>query len=105
MATAEAPNAIKCDVFDPEDVGLRDSPPPSIHWPKLEPTPSPPLEGVASEVSTPPGSPRAQKSKRKLLRPVANPGDAVLIDSLGGGRAREAAETAGHELKIGRANV
>ncbi|OBT62383.1 hypothetical protein VE03_08423 [Pseudogymnoascus sp. 23342-1-I1] len=98
MATAEAPNAIKSDHFDPDDVGPRDSPPPSIQRPKLEPTPSPPLDGLASEQSTPPGSPRAQKARRKLLRPVANPGDALLIGYMAGGRAREIADAAGQEL-------
>ncbi|KFY51713.1 hypothetical protein V497_08924 [Pseudogymnoascus sp. VKM F-4516 (FW-969)] len=102
MATAEAPNAhIKSDVYDPADVGLRDSPPPAIQRPKLEPTPSPPLDGVASEVSSPPGSPGGalhKQRKKKVLKPVANPGDKVLIDSLGGGRAREIAEAAGQEL-------
>ncbi|KFZ15312.1 hypothetical protein V502_05681 [Pseudogymnoascus sp. VKM F-4520 (FW-2644)] len=100
MATAEAPNAIKSDVFDPEDVGLRDSPAPTIQRPKLEPTPSPPFEGSASEVSTPPGSPGAQKPKKKHLKAVANPGDVVLLGSLGNGSgsAMEIAEIAGHEL-------
>lgn len=97
MATAEAPNATKSEIYDPEDVGLRDSPPPTIHRPKLEPTPSPTLEDVPSEVSTPPGSPRGEKPK-KLWTPVANPGDKVLLYQLGGGRAREVAETAGYEL-------
>ncbi|OBT88334.1 hypothetical protein VE02_03387 [Pseudogymnoascus sp. 03VT05] len=111
MATASAPNAhpIKSDdndddaIYDPNDVGLRDSPAPFIQRPKLEPTPSPPQEGVSSEVSTPPGSPRAHahthiKPGRKLLRPVPNPGDAALINEMAGGRAREIAETAGREL-------
>ncbi|OBU01021.2 hypothetical protein VE01_00933 [Pseudogymnoascus verrucosus] len=104
MATASAPNASThphassaADNYDPTDVGPRDSPPPPIHHPKLEPTPSPP--GIASEVSTPPGSPGApHKPGRKVLRPVPNPGDVALLDSMAGGRAREIAETAGREL-------
>ncbi|OBT78320.1 hypothetical protein VF21_02228 [Pseudogymnoascus sp. 05NY08] len=112
MATASAPNAhpLKSDndkddsIYDPNDVGLRDSPAPFIQRPKLEPTPSPPQEGVSSEVSTPPGSPRAHahththKLGRKPLRPVPNPADAALINEMAGGRAREIAEMAGREL-------
>jgi hypothetical protein len=99
MATAEAPNAIKSDHFDPDnDVVLRDSPPPTIRKPKLQPTPSPPIEGVASEISTPPGSPGSPKTQKRQPKPVPNPGDALLIHFLGGGKAPQEAERAGHEL-------
>jgi hypothetical protein len=106
MATASAPNAppinSDVDIYDPADVGLRDSPPPTIQHPKLDPTPSPTLEGVASEVSTPPGSPRAHahadKPPRRPLKPVPNPGDAALVGEMGGWRGREIAEMAGQEL-------
>ncbi|ELR06382.1 hypothetical protein GMDG_02099 [Pseudogymnoascus destructans 20631-21] len=71
-------------------------PPPGIQRPKLEPSPSPP--GAASEVSTPLGSPGAHNLRRKLLRPVLNPADVALLDSMAGGTAREIAEIAGREL-------
>lgn len=96
MTTAEALNDPKNDVYDPDDVGLRDSPPPKIIRPKLEPTPSPPPEGLESESedSNPPGSPKSRKPQKK---PDATPGDAALINVLANGKAPEVARKAGEE--------
>lgn len=100
MTTAEAPNAPKNDVYDPEDVGLRDSPPLRIIRPKLAPTPSPPPEGLESESedSTTPGCHKSRKLQKRRSKTDATPGDAVLINALAGGKAPEVARQAGQEL-------
>ena len=82
MTTVEVSHAVQNDVYDPDDVGLQDSPPLQALKPKLQPTPSPPPDGSESEDA----------------KPVASQGDAVLIGLLGGGKALEVARTAATQL-------
>jgi hypothetical protein len=103
MITAEAPNAADTDVYDPEDVGPRDSPPLRALKPKLAPTPSPSLEGGPqsdSEESTPPGTPGKSRKYQKRLskKSVATRGDALLINTLANGKAPEVGHIAGQQI-------
>jgi hypothetical protein len=82
MTTVEVSPAVQHDVYDPDDVGLRDSPMLKALKPKLQPTPSP--------------SPEASESED--TKPVPSQGDAVLIQLLGGGKALEVARTAATQL-------
>lgn len=82
MTTVEAPHASQNDVYDPDDVGLQDSPLLEPQHPKLEPTPSPSPDGSESDDA----------------KPVPSQGDAVLINLLGGGNALEVSRTAAKEL-------
>ena len=81
MPTLELSHDVQIGVYDPDDVGLRDSPLLKPLRPRLQPTPSPPPEDLDSEDS----------------KPVPSQGDAVLIGLLGGGKALEVARTAGTE--------
>jgi hypothetical protein len=81
MTTLELSHDVQNGIYDPDDVGLRDSPLLKPHNPKLQPTPSPPPEDLESEYA----------------RPVPSQGDAVLIGLLGGGKALEVARRAGTE--------
>jgi hypothetical protein len=84
MTTVEVPHVVQNDVYDPDDVGLRDSPLLKPYNPKLQPTPSPP--------------PDESESEAEDAKPVPSQGDAVLIGLLGGGKALEVARTAATEL-------
>jgi hypothetical protein len=70
------------DVYDPDEVGLHDSPRLKALKPKLQPTPSPPPD-ICED-----GDGKA----------VPSQGDAVLISLLGNGKASEIARTAATEL-------
>jgi hypothetical protein len=70
------------DVYDPDDVALRDSPPLKPLQPILQPTPSPSLDESGSEDA----------------QPVPAQGDAVLISLLGNGKALEVARVAATQL-------
>jgi hypothetical protein len=97
MTTVEASHVSENDVYDPDDVGLQDSPLLKPLKPKLQPTPSPPPELPETEESPPPGSPKSRKQTRRL-KSVASQGDAVLINLLGGGKALEVARIAATQL-------
>jgi hypothetical protein len=86
MTTVEVSHAVENDVYDPDDVGLRDSPLLKPLNPKLQPTPSPPPDDSESDVDA---------------KPVPSQGDAVLIGLLGGGKALEVARTAATQLLAG----
>jgi hypothetical protein len=95
MTTAEVSHALQSDVYDPDDVGLRDSPLLKPLRPKLDPTPSPPPEEFEYEDSPP----RVKGSKPwKKTSKLPSQGDAVLINLLGGGQALEVSRTAATEL-------
>jgi hypothetical protein len=85
--------------FDPDndDVVLRDIPPPIIRKPKHLPTLSPPSD--SSEVSTPPVSPSSPKAQKRQPKVMPTPGDWVLMQALGGGKApQEIVETASQQI-------
>lgn len=83
------------DFYDPDDVGLRDSPPPKPMKYNLSPSPSPPPDVPLPPVSpgSTPGPPDRKPSARSKTRP--SEADGVLIAHMGGGNnhdvAREAA--------------
>jgi hypothetical protein len=80
--TVEVAHAVQNDVYDPDDVGLRDSPPLRPLQLKLQPTRSPsPDESEFEDVQT-----------------VPSQGDAVLIGLLGNGKALEVARNAATNL-------
>ena len=82
VAGVEAPYAFQTDVYDPNDVGPPDSPLLKLLKPKLQHTPSPPLDGPESDDA----------------KPVPSQGDAVLISF--GGKVLEVAHTAAAELLV-----
>lgn len=81
MTTLEPPHDDQNGIYDPDDVGLQDSPLLKPLRPRLQPTPSPSPEELESED----------------VRPLPSQGDAVLISLLGGGKALEVARRAGTE--------
>ncbi|KAH8743651.1 hypothetical protein BGZ57DRAFT_980008 [Hyaloscypha finlandica] len=87
MASAENPPAPAStaldDVYDPDDVGLRDSPLLKPMRPSLQPSPSPP-----PTVPLPQGGPNSGQ----------NQGDAVLVSFMDGGKHPDIARQAGNEL-------
>jgi hypothetical protein len=97
MTTVEAPHVSENDVYDPDDVGLQDSPLLKPLKPRLQPTPSPPPELPEAEESPPAGSSKTRKQTRRF-KSIASQGDAVLINLLGGGKALEVARTAATQL-------
>jgi hypothetical protein len=85
------------DVYDPDEVSLRDSPLLKPRKPILQPTPSPPPELPESEDSPPPRSPKSRKASRRL-KSVPSQGDTILLNLLSEGRALDIARTAATEL-------
>jgi hypothetical protein len=84
------------DFYDPDDVGLRDSPPLKPIKPKLQPSQSPPPAVPLPQVSPEPSPGRGRKgSNRGKNRP--SQGDAVLVSFMDGGKRPEIARTAGNE--------
>jgi hypothetical protein len=81
MATLVLSHNVQNGIYDPDDVGLQDSPLLKPLNPRLQPTPSPSPEDLESEYA----------------KPVPSQGDAVLIGLLGGGKALEVARRAGTE--------
>jgi hypothetical protein len=69
------------EYLDPDDVGLRDSPPPKPMKVNLEPSPSPPPAVPAPKEQTP-DPPDGKASKRRKYRP--SQGDAVLVSFMSG---------------------
>jgi hypothetical protein len=82
-------------VYDPDDVGSRDSPPLKALKVNLTPSPSPPLAAPLPQVSpdSRPGSPGCKGSNRQKNRP--SQGDAVLVSFMDGGKRPEIARLAG----------
>lgn len=93
----EVSQASTNDIYDPDDVGLRDSPPLRALKPKLDPTPSPPPEAYESD-NSPARSDGTISPKGRRVKSVPSQGDAVLLGLLGGGEAPEVAHTASQEL-------
>ena len=89
------PAALSEDVFDPDDVGSRGSPPLRAMTFKLTPSPSPqpvaPLAQVSPDSS--PGPPGRKGSHRQKIGP--SQGDAVLVHFMDGGKRPEIARQAG----------
>ncbi|KAF4963421.1 hypothetical protein FSARC_8570 [Fusarium sarcochroum] len=84
------------DTYDPDDVVPRGSPLMTPLRPKLEPSPSPPPDIPAAQVSLSPSSIDGRdKSNRHKVRPTS--GDAVLVAYLDNGRDPEIARAAGRE--------
>ena len=84
------------DIYDPDDVGLRNSPLKEMHI-KLQPSPSPPpLIGPnrLSPISTPSSVTRRKGPKQKS-KPCL--GDASIINSMDGGKHPDLARKAGNE--------
>lgn len=88
------PPALSQDVFDPDDVGPRDTPPLRAMKVNLTPSPSPPpvapLPQDSSDSSS--GSPGRKGSNRHKIRP--SHGDAVLVSFMGDGKRSEIARQA-----------
>lgn len=89
------PAALSEDVYDPDDVGLRDSPPLRAMKVNLTPSPSPPPAAPLPQVSpdSSPASPGRKGSNRQKNRP--SQGDAVLVSFMDGGKRPEIARQAG----------
>ena len=87
--------ALSQDVYDPDDVGLRDSPPLRAMKVNLTPSPSPPPVAPLPQVSpdSSPDSPGRKGSNRQKNRP--SHGDAVLVSFMDGGKRPEIARQAG----------
>lgn len=89
------PQPALADVYDPDDVGLHDSPPLRAMQVNLTPSPSPPpaapLPPVSPDSSA--GSPGRKGSHRPKNR--ASQGDAVLVSFMDGGRQPDIARMAG----------
>ncbi|KAM0501517.1 hypothetical protein ACHAP8_004505 [Fusarium lateritium] len=84
------------DTYDPDDVVPRGSPLMTPLRPRLEPSPSPPPEIPATQVSLSASCIGGRgKSNRHKVRP--NSGDAVLVAYLDNGRDPEIARAAGRE--------
>jgi hypothetical protein len=90
-------SAALAEVYDPDDVGLRDSPPLRAMKVNLTPSPSPPPAAPLPQVSpdSSPGSPGRKGSNRQKNRP--SQGDAVLVSFMDGGKRPEIARKAGAE--------
>ena len=89
------PAALSEDVYDPDDVGLRDSPPLRAMKVNLTPSPSPPPAAPLPQVSpdSSPGTSGRKGSNRQKNRP--SQGDAVLVSFMDGGGRPEIARQAG----------
>ena len=89
------PAALAEDIYDPDDVGLRDSPLLKAMKVTLTPSPSPPPAAPLPQVSpdSSPGSPGRKGSNRPKNRP--SQGDAVLVSFMDGGKRPEIARQAG----------
>jgi hypothetical protein len=89
------PAALAEDIYDPDDVGLRDSPPLRAMKVNLTPSPSPPPAAPLPQVSpdSSPASPGRKSSNRQKSRP--SQGDAVLVSFMDGGKRPEIARQAG----------
>ncbi|KAG0646813.1 hypothetical protein D0Z07_6419 [Hyphodiscus hymeniophilus] len=87
--------ALSNDVYDPDDVGLRDSPPLRAMKVNLTPSPSPPPVAPLPPVSpdSSPDSPGRKGSNRQKIRP--SQGDAVLVSFMDGGKRPDIARQAG----------
>ncbi|KAK4106424.1 hypothetical protein N658DRAFT_414860 [Parathielavia hyrcaniae] len=89
MSTAAAPNVAQApvsdEVYDPDDVFTRDSPPMEPHYPTLRPVPSPPPRPVS-----PPPSPGIEKAGCRK-RAGSTRGYAILVGLLDGNRQEQAA--------------
>ena len=85
-AAAAASAALADDVYDPDDVGLRDSPPLRAMQVNLTPSPSPPPAGALPLVS--PDSSPDSRGRKAPHRPkiLGSQGDAVLVSFMDGGR-------------------
>lgn len=87
--------ALAEDVYDPDDVGLRDSPLLKAMKVTLTPSPSPPPAAPLPQVSpdSSPSGPGRKGSNRRKNRP--SQGDAVLVSVMDGGKRPEIARQAG----------
>jgi hypothetical protein len=87
--------AALAEVYDPDDVGLRDTPPLRAMKVNLTPSPSPPPAAPLPQVSpdSSPSSPGRKGSNRQKNRP--SQGDAVLVSFMDGGKRPEIARQAG----------
>lgn len=100
MTTVESQPLLPADddLYDPDDVGLSDSPPLRPMKVNLEPSPSPPpavpLPQISPE-SSPEPSPKRKGSNRPRNR--ATQGDAVLVNFMGGGQVPDVARDAGQQ--------
>ena len=85
------------DVYDPDDVGLHDSPPLRALKVNLTPSPSPPPAAPLPQISpdSSPGSPGRKGSNRPKNRP--SQGDAVLVSFMDGGKRPDIARKAGEQ--------
>ena len=89
------PAALAEDVYDPDDVGLRDTPPLRAMKVNLTPSPSPPPAAPLPQGSpdSSPSSPGRKGPSRQKNRP--SQGDAVLVSFMDGGKRPEIARQAG----------
>lgn len=86
------------DIYDPDDVGLRDSPMLKPMKVRFEPSPSPePTDTLPDSSSESSPDPEDRKSKKRPKKYQKSPGDAVLIAFMGNGNQPDVARDAGEK--------